>query len=81
MSQNVFDIDHVRQVEVLIKELGGVDECKRLGFVNADKEGVMRLSTSGLGYLLFVKAADVHSLAGAFAAGWQCALDAVEDRK
>ena len=79
MTQNTFDINSKRQLEVLIKELGSVKECKRLGFIYEDERGVMELSTSGLGYLLFVKAADVKSLAGAFAAGWQCACDAVKE--
>lgn len=69
----------MRQLEVLIKELGSLEECNRLGFVYEDERGVMELSTSGLGYLLFVKAAEIKSLAGAFAAGWQCAFDAVND--
>ena len=81
MSQNVFDIDYVRQVDVLIKELGGVDESIRLGFVHADEKGVMRMTPIGLGYLLFVKAADVTNLPGAFAAGWQCACETIEDSK
>jgi hypothetical protein len=54
MSHNIFDIDHVRQVEVLIKELGGVDESIRLGFVHADEKGVMRMTPIGLGYLLLL---------------------------
>jgi hypothetical protein len=80
MAQNAFDIDSVRQLGVLIKELG-LEECKRLDFVYEDKQGVMSLSTAGLGYLLFVKAADVTSLAGAFAAGRECAFDEIEDKQ
>jgi hypothetical protein len=38
----------------------------------------MSLSTSGLGYLLFVKAADIKKLAEAFAAGYQCAMEFAE---
>ena len=80
MSQNAFDIDSVRQLGVLIRELG-LEECKRLHFVYEDKQGVMSLSPVGLGYLLFVKAGDVTSLAGAFAAGLECAFDEIEDKK
>lgn len=79
MSQNVFDIDHVRQLEVLIEELGSIDECKRLGFVHTDEPGIMRMTPVGLGYLLFVKAANITKLPEAFAAGWQCADDVREE--
>ena len=41
----------------------------------------MSLSTAGLGYLLFVKAADVTSLAEAFAAGRECAFDEIDDKE
>jgi hypothetical protein len=78
MSDNVFDIGTLRPLEALIKELGGLDECKRLGFVFEDEQNIMSLSTSGLGYLLFVKAADVKKLAEAFAAGYQCAMEFAE---
>ena len=81
MSKNIYDIGSVRQLEVLVKELGGVEECKRLGFIYEDKQGVMSLSASGLGYLLFVKASDVTSLAEAFAAGREFAFDEIEDQK
>jgi hypothetical protein len=80
MSDNVFDIGSHRTVETLIKELGGLDECKRLGFVFKDENGVMSLSTAGLGYLLFVKARDITGVAEAFAAGYQCAAEEYEDK-
>jgi hypothetical protein len=48
-------------------------ECKRLGFIYEDEHAIMSLSVAGMGYLLFVKAAGVTSLAEAFAAGYQCA--------
>jgi hypothetical protein len=78
MSENTFDIESVRQIEALTQELGGLTECKRLGFIFEDEQGVMSLSVAGLGYLLFVKARDVNSLAEAFAEGYQCALDNIK---
>ena len=80
MSDNTFDIDSVRQIEKLKKSLGGLAECKRLGFIFEDEGGVMSLSVAGLGYLLNVEARGVTSLAEAFAAGYQCAHDEVESR-
>ena len=77
MSQNTFDIDSVRQIEALAKSLGGLAECKRLGFIFEDAQGVMSLSTAGLGYLLYVKARGITSLAEAFAAGYERAHDEI----
>jgi len=81
MSQNTFEIGSVRQLEALIKELGGVAECKRLGFVYEDEQGIMSLSTSGMGYLVFIKARNINNLAEAFAAGRECAFIEIEDQK
>jgi hypothetical protein len=75
MSQNTFEIETLRQVEILSQSLGGLAECKRLGFVYEDDKGVMSLSVAGFGYLLRVRAGNVTSLADAFAAGYQCAHD------
>jgi hypothetical protein len=75
MSGNTFDIESVRQIEALADSLGGIAECRRLGFIFEDDRGVMSLSTAGLGYLLFVKAMEVSSTAEAFAAGYQCAKE------
>jgi hypothetical protein len=72
MSDNVFDMATLRPLDALIKELGGLDECRRLGFVFEDENKIMSLSTAGMGYLCFVKAAGVTSVAEAFAAGYQC---------
>jgi hypothetical protein len=80
MSENIFDIEAVRQIEALSKDLGGLDVCKRLGFIFEDEHGIMSLSVAGLGYLLFVKARDVTSLAEAFAEGYQCAHDEIKAR-
>ena len=74
MTDNVFDIGSHRTVETLIRELG-LDDCRRLGFVIKDENGVMSLSAAGLGYLLFVKARDITHVAEAFAAGYQCAAE------
>ena len=73
MSENAFDINSIRQIEALAQSLGGLETCKRLGFIFQDAQGVMSLSTAGLGYLLFVQASDVAGLAEAFAAGYDCA--------
>lgn len=73
MSENAFDIETVRQIDVLAQSLGGLPECKRLGFVVADDQGVMGLTAAGLGYLVYVRARGITSLAEAFAAGYECA--------
>lgn len=51
MSENTFDIQTIRQLEALSKSLGGLTECRRLGFVHEDDKGVLSLSSAGLGYL------------------------------
>jgi hypothetical protein len=78
MSNNVFDIGTLRPLEALTKELGGVDACKRLGFVFEDENKIMSLSVAGLGYLLFVKAAGGAGMVEAFAAGYQCRAEESE---
>jgi hypothetical protein len=75
MTDNVFDMGPHRPLEALIRELGGLDECRRLGFVFADESKIKSLSQAGLGYLLFVRAAGITSVAEAFAAGYQCAAE------
>jgi len=80
MSENAFDIESVRQIEALVKSLGGLAECKRLGFIFEDGQGVMSLSVAGLGYLLYVEARGVASLAEAFAEGYQCARDEIKTK-
>ena len=75
MSDNVFDMGTLRPLEALIRELGGLDECKRLGYVFEDENKIMSLSHAGMGYLLFVKAASTTAVAEAFAAGYQCGAD------
>ena len=78
MSENIYDIESVRQIEALEKSVGGLAECKRLGFIFEDAQGIMSLSVAGLGYLLFVKAREITSPAEAFAAGYQCAHDEID---
>jgi len=80
MSDNVFDIESHRPLETLIQELGGLDECRRLGYVFEDENKIMSLSTAGLGYLLFVKARGITGVAEAFAAGYQCAAEEYQDK-
>lgn len=75
MSDNVFGIESARTLDGLARALGGIAECKRLGFAFEDENGVMRLSVAGMGYLLRVAAVDVTSLAEAFAAGYACAKE------
>ena len=74
-ESNAYDIETVRQIEVLAESLGGLAECKRLGFICESEEGVMSLSSGGLGYLLYVRARKITSLAEAFAAGREYALE------
>jgi hypothetical protein len=71
-------IGTLRLLEVLIRELGGLDECRRLGFVFEDANKIMSLSVAGIGYLCFVKAAGNTGVAEAFAAGYQCAAEEYE---
>jgi hypothetical protein len=75
MSDNVFDIGTHRPLDTLIRELGELEECRRLGFVFEEENRIMSLSQAGIGYLLFVKAAGVTGVAEAFAAGYQCAAE------
>jgi hypothetical protein len=51
VSENTLDIGTIRQIKTLSKSLGGLIECKRLGFVYEDDNGVLSLSSAGLGYL------------------------------
>lgn len=80
-QDNIFAFDHLRQVEKLIESVGSIDECKRLGFVHVDEQGVQSLSAVGMGYLLYIASGHVSTLAESFAAGWQAATDESEDEK
>jgi hypothetical protein len=80
MSDNVFDFETLQPLEALVKHLGGLNECKRLGFVFEDEQKIMSLSHAGLGFLCFVKAMDIMNPAEAFAAGYQCAGEFYTDK-
>jgi hypothetical protein len=80
MSDNVFEMAALRPLEALTRELGGLDECRRLGFVFEDENKIMSLSHAGMGYLCFVKAAGTTDVAEAFAAGYQCGAGECEAR-
>lgn len=58
-NENIFAFDSIRQLEKLKDLLGGLDECKQLGFIHVDEQGIQSLSTAGLGFLLCVVAKDV----------------------
>ncbi|HRK98756.1 MAG TPA: hypothetical protein PLE43_09835 [Alphaproteobacteria bacterium] len=79
--ENVFSFDSLPQIEKLKSLLCGIDECKRLGFIYIDEQGIQSLSTAGMAYLLYVVGKDITSLAEAFALGRMTALDEVEDLK
>ncbi len=80
MTQDILAFDHLRQLEKLKEIVGGIDECKRLGFVHIDEQGIQSLSAAGMGFLVYVIANDVTSLADAFAAGRLAAFEEIEDR-
>lgn len=75
MTQEILDFDHMQPLEKLKKIVGSLDECKRLGFVHIDGQGVQSLTAVGLGFLIYIVARDVKNLPEAFAAGWQAAID------
>lgn len=80
-EENVFSFDHVRQIEKLKELVGGLDECKRLGFIFTDEDGIQEMSVAGMGFLLSVVAKNVKTVAEAFAAGYQIAHDEMDDQK
>jgi hypothetical protein len=71
-ESNVYDFESRPQIEALEKQLGRT-ECVRLGFLFEDGEGIVRLTVSGFGYLLYVGCLGIKGVAEAFAAGYQCA--------
>jgi hypothetical protein len=76
MADNItIDFETGTTLNQLIKLLGGLPECQRLGFVFEDENGVMSPSAAGFAYLMFVVARDVTNPAEAFAAGYQAAFD------
>lgn len=75
MRQDILAFDHLRQLDTLKEIVGGLDECKRLGFVHVDGQGVQSLSPVGLGFLIYVVAGEIKTLPEAFAAGWQAGTE------
>jgi len=80
-EQNVFDFHSLKQIDRLTELVGGLDECKHLGFIFVDEKGIQSISMSGMGYLLYVVARDVTTLAEAFAAGRIAAFEEIELQK
>lgn len=70
---DVLNFEHLNQLEKLKSIVGSIQECKRLGYVHTDELGIDSLSTAGMAFLLYVVAAEVTTLAEAFAAGWLAA--------
>jgi hypothetical protein len=75
MANNAFEFEHIAQIEQLARSLGGIAECLRLGFVYENEQGVIALSSAGLGFLVYVRARDITSVAEAFAAGYQTSAE------
>ncbi len=76
-DSNAFEFEHLPQIDQLAKSLGGIAECMRLGFVYENEQGVIALSSAGLGFLVYVRARDITSVAEAFAAGYQAAAEEI----
>ncbi len=74
MASKTVDFQNMHQVDALIGRIGDA-ESRRLGFIFDDERGVTVLSPAGFGFLLFVQAAGVTSVAEAFAAGYQCGAE------
>ncbi len=79
MADNAIDFETGSTLTQLVKRLGSLDECRRLGFVFEDEQGVVATSTAGLAYLLFVVARNITDPAEAFAAGYQAAFEEMDD--
>ena len=75
MAENAIDFETGRTLNALIRRLGGIDECLRLGFIYQDPNGVMSPSAAGMAYLMYVVARDISDPAEAFAAGYEAAAD------
>ena len=80
-EQNVFDFHSLKHIDRLQELVGGLDECKRLGFIFIDEKGIQSISMAGMGYILYVVARDVTSLAEAFAAGRIAAFEEIDSQK
>jgi hypothetical protein len=75
MAENAIDFETGRTLNGLVRRLGSLDECLRLGFVYQDEKGVMSPSAAGTAYLLYVVARDISDPAEAFAAGYEAAME------
>ena len=80
-EQNVFDFHSLKHIDRLKELVGSLDECKRLGFIFVDEKGIQSISVAGMGYILYVVARDVTTLAEAFAAGRITAFEEIELQK
>lgn len=74
-DNNTIDFETGTTLNQLIRLLGGLAECQRLGFVFEDDKGVMSPSAAGFAYLVFVVARNITNPAEAFAAGYQAAFE------
>ncbi len=68
-------IDARQTLDALVRHLGSLDQCRRLGFVYEDDHGVMFPSAAGMAFLIVVVTGNVSDPAEAFAAGYQAAFD------
>ena len=75
MAENAIDFETGKTLNALVRRLGSLDECLRLGFVCQDLKGVMSPSSAGIAYLLYVVARDITDTAEAFAAGYEAATE------
>lgn len=71
----MYDKDNHKIIGSLIDKLGSKEECLRLGFLDKNDNETLIITTAGYGYLLQVVAAEVDTLAGAYAAGYQQACE------
>lgn len=63
--------DTEKIVGSLIEKIGSAEACYRLGFLVEADNGELAYTGAGFGYLLQVEAAELDSLAEAYAAGYQ----------
>ncbi|MDI7776603.1 hypothetical protein [Asticcacaulis sp. EMRT-3] len=74
-DSNTIDFETGKSLNALVRRLGSLAECQRLGFVFEDEKGIMSPSAAGVAYLIFVVARDITDPAEAFASGYQAALE------
>lgn len=76
-DNNTIDFETGKTLNALVRRLGSLAECQRLGFVFEDEKGIMSPSAAGTAYLIFVVAREITDPAEAFAAGYQAAFDEI----